>query len=181
MKPREPGQRPRYLPDRPLPAYAYLPGRGPHPRRHPEGHAYGSAEPTATPIRPAQWRTSEAWLRGVDLLNHGYPWEAHESWEALWNAARNRGDDVQADFVQGLIQCAAAVVKARVGNDTGVDRLTAKGLARLSRVADRHGRFMGMDVREFVADFASWASDPRSEPPILRLSDEAMDEDRPGQ
>ena len=30
----------RYLPGRPFPAYAFLPGRDPHPTRDPSGHSY---------------------------------------------------------------------------------------------------------------------------------------------
>ena len=32
---------PRLVPDRPLPPYAYLPGRYPHPVRDPLGHSFG--------------------------------------------------------------------------------------------------------------------------------------------
>ena len=57
---------------------------------------------------------------GVDLFNHGYYWEAHEVWEGLWHACGRKG--TLADFLKGLIRLAAAGVKAREGNPTGVIR-----------------------------------------------------------
>ena len=50
---------PRPVPDRPFPAYAYIPGRTPHPTRDPDGHSYGavlaSSEPPDPP-NPVDWR-----------------------------------------------------------------------------------------------------------------------------
>jgi hypothetical protein len=99
---------PRYLPEVPLPPAAYLPGRTPRP---------GPAE-APPPVEPARWQHSRAYLRGLDLFNHGYYWEAHEAWEALWHAAGRRGPT--ADFLKGLIKLAAAGVKVREGRPDGV-------------------------------------------------------------
>ena len=57
---------------------------------------------------------------GFDLFNHGYYWEAHETWEAVWHACGRRGPS--ADLVKGLIKLAAAGVKAREGSSEGVRR-----------------------------------------------------------
>ncbi len=104
----------------PLPPYAYTPGRFPHPVRDPQGHSFGRPPPSVSPTELADWRTSRVYRVGVDLFNHGYYWEAHEAWEALWNALGRRG--VEADFVKGLIKLAAAGVKAREGRAEGVAR-----------------------------------------------------------
>src|SRR5690606_13320988 len=80
----------------PLPPYAYTPGRFPHPVRDPQGHSFGRPPPSVSPTELADWRTSRVYRVGVDLFNHGYYWEAHEAWEALWNALGRRG--VEADF-----------------------------------------------------------------------------------
>ena len=74
-----------------LPPYTFVPGSWPHPRRDPRGHSFGSPEPEATPLDPAGWRDSAVYLRGIELFNGGYYWEAHEAFEALWNAAGRAG------------------------------------------------------------------------------------------
>jgi uncharacterized protein len=108
----------RFLPDLPLPPYAHVPGQTPHPESDPAGHSFGLARPEAAPLDPARWRDSSEYLRGLDLFNHGYYWEAHEQGEALWHAAGRRGP--LADFLKGLIRLAAAGVKAREGRPDGV-------------------------------------------------------------
>jgi hypothetical protein len=68
--------RPRWLPQKSLPPYAYLPGKNPHPVRDPTGHSY-HVEPI--PVAADASLGSDAFLWGLDLFNHGYYWEAHES------------------------------------------------------------------------------------------------------
>ena len=55
----------RYLPSRPFPPYAFLPGRDPHPTRDPRGHSYGSDETPPDYVPPELWRTSEEYLFGT--------------------------------------------------------------------------------------------------------------------
>lgn len=148
----------RLAPERSFPPYAFLPGRDPHPTRHPDGHSYSEEPEAAQPYIPAeQWRTNEEYLYGADLYNHGYLWEAHEAWEGLWHPAK--GDALLADFLQGLIQCAAASLKVRMEQPRGVVKLAELGTARLERVAREGGTpFMGLDVLAFVAAFRAFAA-----------------------
>ncbi len=112
---------------------------------------------------PAErWTTNEEYLVGVDLYNHGYLWEAHESWENLWHPAK--GDELQAEFLQGLIQCTAAALKVRMAQPRGLERLAALGTARLEKVARSRpspfppGTYMGVDLMSFVAAFRAFAA-----------------------
>ena len=135
---------PRYQPQRSLPERAFIPGRGAKPALNTERMPYLAAE---------HWRDNAAYLWGVDLFNHGYAWEAHEAWEGLWRAAKH--DDTQATFVQGLIQCAAARVKACMGDREAAQRLLGRGLARLSRVHARQGDgYMGLELARCLAEHA---------------------------
>jgi uncharacterized protein len=144
---------PRYQPLRPLPPYAYVPGRNPHPTRANDGHSHGAAEVTMPHLPAERWAENDAYLWGVDLYNAGYFWEAHEAWEGLWRAAPAR-DVAQRRFLQGLIQCAAACLKAAAGDAEACRRLAARGLARLeSTPVDRGGRSMGVDIERFVVEF----------------------------
>ncbi len=108
----------RFVPDKPFPAYSYVTGRFPHPTRDPAGHSFGAEPPPCPAPDPKNWRACRAFLFGLDLFNHGYYWEAHETWEAVWHACGRRG--TAANFIKGLIKLAAAGVKAREGRPKGI-------------------------------------------------------------
>ncbi|MCX5745889.1 MAG: DUF309 domain-containing protein, partial [Proteobacteria bacterium] len=63
---------------RALPSVAYVPGASPRADRPRDRHATSHGDRLAT---------DEDFRHGVDLFNHGFPWEAHEAWEPLWRAA----------------------------------------------------------------------------------------------
>src|SRR5262249_53480892 len=85
----------------------------------PAGHSYGASPESPPPLDPAHWDQSSTYLYGFDLFNHGYYWEAHETWEALWHAAGRRG--AVATLLKGLIQLAVSGVKIRQGLTTPAD------------------------------------------------------------
>jgi len=116
-----------------MPPYGYVPGRAPHPVSDPAGHSYGIAPERPPPLDPARWHDSPLYRFGIDLFNHGYYWEAHEAWEALWHAAGRRGP--VADFLKALIQLAAAGVKVRQGQPEGTRTHTARARELLAGVA----------------------------------------------
>jgi hypothetical protein len=64
---------------------------------------------------------------GVDHFNAREFWEAHESWEELWLASES---DV-VEFLQGLIQLAAAYHHVKRGTWRGAVRLFDASLRRL--------------------------------------------------
>lgn len=67
-------------------------------------------------------------LEGLDRFNARRFWDAHESWETIWLAA---GSDVE-QFLQGLIQLAAAYHHIQRGTLRGAARLFEAALKRLS-------------------------------------------------
>lgn len=123
-------ERPRLLPERSFPAYAYLPGRQPHPVRDPAGHSYQ--------IQPAQVIPSlgsDEFVWGEDLFNHGYYWEAHEAWEGLWHLA-DKGSTLRA-LLKGLILLSAAGVKIREGKRAAARRHTGRAAGLLRQLPDQ--------------------------------------------
>ncbi len=143
----------RYCPERPFPAYRFVPGLHPHPVRHPAGHSYAA---TARDTRhaawdPARWRTVIDWLAGVDRFNAFYFWEAHESWEGLW-AAQPRAS-TPARLLQGLIQIAAALLKIHLGSPQGAASLSQDGLQKLDASACQTPTLLGLDLRTTASDF----------------------------
>ena len=135
--------RPRWLPQKSFPPYAYLPGREPHPVRDPRGHSYH-----VEPIRVAAEASlgSDVFLWGLDLFNHGYYWEAHEAWEGLWQVA-DRDGPLRMLF-KGLILLSAAGVKIRERKHMAAASHAGRAAAllrRLMKVPDRaFERALGM-------------------------------------
>lgn len=121
--------RPRWLPEKSFPSYAYLPGRQPHPVRDPAGHSYHSE---AMPLAAEVSLESDIFLSGLDLFNHGYYWEAHEAWEGLWQVA-DRGAPLRTLF-KGLILLSAAGVKIREGKQAAAVRHAGRAAALLRRL-----------------------------------------------
>lgn len=150
---------PRLVPDKPLPSYAYVPDRFPHPTRDPEGHSFRATPERLDPPDPRHWRSCRPYLYGVDLFNCGYYWEAHEAWEALWDACDRSGRT--ADFLKGLIKLAAAGVKVRQGKARGVRRHASRAAELFQQTAfdldDSDARYMGLclsDLVRFARDVA---------------------------
>jgi hypothetical protein len=111
----------------PLPAWAFVPGRGPHPHKGPGGHGH-----TGPPLVPGlDWAAQPCWSHGLDLYDHGFDWECHEVLEALWRALPG---GPARELVQGVIQLAAARLVATKGDPAAAGRLWARAGARL-RVA----------------------------------------------
>jgi len=67
-------------------------------------------------------------LEGIEHFNQRRFWHAHESWEELWLAAET---DVE-QFLQGMIQLAAAYHHVQRGTHSGAVRLFDAALRRLA-------------------------------------------------
>lgn len=135
---------PRLVPDRPFPAYAFVPGRHPHPETR-----HGDAADAADGQLPY----------ALDLFNHGYYWEAHEIWETLWQA-RER-DSTEGQLLQGLIALAAAGVKAREGNLRGVTHHAR----RAETIFKRLGAGLPILLGHSLAALAAFAEGIAERPP----------------
>src|SRR5262249_909136 len=133
----------------PLLPYAYVPGGPwPHPTRSPDGHRLGERQLPAPLIVDDAWESSAAYLRGVELFNAGYYWEAHEGGEALWLGHGRRGPTAQV--LQALIKLAAAGVKVREGRSSGARTHAARAAALFDRAREAGGpRQLGLDLEEW--------------------------------
>ncbi len=169
----EPGERgvPRYS-LRPFPAYRFVPGVNPHPTRDPAGHSY-EAVPSMRrhgPWSADEWRALDDWLYGVDLFNHFYFWEAHEAWEGLWAAAEWGG--APKLLLQGLIQIAAALLKAHMGVVGGARVLSEEGIEKLRRAMRVRPHLLGLDVAKVSEDFVAFFA-PLREGSLLTIGPSA--------
>ncbi len=157
-RPAEPTRLRRYS-GRAFPAYAYRPGRNPHPTRDPDGHSHGTSEEISA-VDAQDWMRSPAWYYGIDLFNHGYYWEAHEAWEDIWRQLGRHSDAGRA--VQGLIQLAVSLLKHELGQGRGAGLLLADARDKLAG-----DRLPGIDTNALLADCAAWQAGERSSRPCL--------------
>ena len=158
----------RLVPDDPFPAYAYIPGRFPHPTSDPAGHSFGIEPAIPEKVEPEQWLECRPYLYGIDLFNAGFYWESHVAWESLWMACGRKG--VVADFLKRLIKLAAAGVKALEGIPEGVKSHSGRAAELFRRVirSTEQDYFMGFRVTELlgVAEGIQKNGWP-SQPPLL--------------
>lgn len=94
-------------------------------------------------------------LEGVERFNARRFWDAHESWEELWLAAET---DL-AEFLQGLIQIAAAYHHVQRGTLRGGVRLFEAGLRRLSAYPAWYCGVDRSQVEEAAQRHRRWAAD----------------------
>lgn len=97
---------------------------------------------------PADWATNATYLHGIELFNNRQFWEAHEAWEEIWLVV----DGVQSDFLQGLIQCSAALLKYSRAETAPALRLYKTAREKLDRCPDQ---YMGLNVRDFQRAMAA--------------------------
>ncbi len=158
-----------------LPPYSYVPGKFPHPIADPAGHSHDQHPAPTSPLNPDRWQKCAAYLRGIELFNHGYYWEAHESWESAWIAAGREG--IAADFLKGLIKLAAAGVKAREGRPEGVRRHARRGRQLLETVLRRAASgplYCGLDVPSLIDHARQLDDEPEaildnSDAPVVKV------------
>jgi hypothetical protein len=156
---------PRYSPLA-FPRYRFVPGLNPHPRRDPRGHAYGTPEMPPPYVAPDRWRENGVYLYGIDLYNFAYWWECHEALEGLWHLTGHRG--VEAQFLQGIIQAAAANLKRHMDQLEGARRLGREAIGRLASVGRRD--FMGLELGPFIRGLNDLHVDEDSRAiPLIRL------------
>lgn len=107
----------RIMADSEFPHYTFIPGLTVHPEKEPGGHSYAKVCSDSMLYSESNWQSSESYRYGFDLFNFGYYWEAHESWEEIWQQLKNNHKINQ--YFKGLIKVAAAGVKALQKNTTG--------------------------------------------------------------
>jgi hypothetical protein len=153
---------PRFVPEMPLPATAFVPGRGVK-----STHRLPVDVTLPQPLDPSRWTEGLPFLYALDLFNHGCYWEAHEVWELLWKAAGRHGP--LADFLKGLIKLAAAGVKGREGVPGGVVSHARRAAELFEKVRELVGETCcGLDLREL----AMWAREIATTPPVRPAQDQ---------
>src|SRR5439155_9559567 len=82
---------------------------------------------------------------GIEHLNAGRFFPAHEAWETCWKQAKGTGE---AEFFMGLSQLGAGYTHLYRGNLHGAFTLLRRGAGRLLPYGDSH---RGIDARKLAA------------------------------
>jgi hypothetical protein len=136
----------RYSPRREFPAYVFVPGKNPHPKKS-GGHMEGLSDPVVSPINPDRPQESDDLRFGLDLYNFGFFWESHVFFEALWNSHGRVGSI--ADFLKALIKLGAAGVKDLIDQPKFADEHRDRARELFEAVRTSEGEeFMGFDLQE---------------------------------
>ncbi|MBE1285446.1 MAG: DUF309 domain-containing protein [Rhodobacteraceae bacterium] len=138
------------MPSFPLPPFAYVPGRT---ERHPEGF-FDEIRQTAAALGDAgDLFQSEAWVTGLQFLDSGFFWEAHEVIEPVWLAL-----DVgtpQRQLAQAVIQLANAELKRCMDRPNAVRRLCDQVSLLLTAIPEPVLDAAGLERKELEARIAA--------------------------
>ncbi len=154
---------PRYT-DRTLPEYRHLPFQNAHPFLDESGHSYGEKLSPPGSFGSENWQECEEYLYSIDLFNHGFWWEAHERLKHVSIGAGRESETGQ--FVQGLIQVAAALLKHFMQEEQGAATLAELGLGNLQKVS---GTYLGIEVATLVTQVQDCIKTENAKYPRIQL------------
>ncbi|MBA2406289.1 MAG: DUF309 domain-containing protein [Bdellovibrionales bacterium] len=140
----------RLVPTWPFPAYVFIPGVNPHPKKV-GGHMEGQPDPVAPQIDLTHPEKSEFLRYSLDLYNHGYYWESHVYFEALWNAHGRTGS--VADLLKGMIKLGAAGVKILIHQPQNARDHLVRAKELFESVMNAEGsNFLGFELKQIIAN-----------------------------
>ncbi|HXH75659.1 MAG TPA: DUF309 domain-containing protein [Bacteriovoracaceae bacterium] len=143
----------RYIPSWPFPPYIFVPGVNPHPKKE-GGHMEGEGDPVAPPVDPQRPQENRFLRYALDLYNHGYFWESHVYFEALWNAHKREGSI--ADLFKGMIKLGAGGVKLSIDQKAAAVGHFERGRELFESVKTAEGKkFLGFDLENLISEIDS--------------------------
>lgn len=138
----------RYLPEKQLPRYIFVPGESPHPKKD-GGHMEGEGDPVLPVIDPLNPQDHEGLRYALDLFNHTYFWESHVYFEAIWNAHGRK--DATSDFMKAMIKLGAGGVKLMIKEPTHARDHFLRARELFLSVKEKKGDpFLGFSLSEII-------------------------------
>ena len=132
----------------PFPPYSHLPGKTVHPNK-PGGHQYEAGEIQTTDLlNPNKALDHDIYCYGIDLLNHGYFWESHVAFEAIWHVQGRKGDE--ANLLKALIKIGAAGLKQRLGQEEAAEGHLSRAFELIEDLRAKNKFYCGLDLDELL-------------------------------
>jgi hypothetical protein len=134
-----------------LPCRRHIPASGSTPDRAPL-----DAVKALTPPRVSEetWHDAPAYAYGLRLYAHGFFWEAHEGWEAVWVATAPNSQERY--LLAGLIQLANACLKLEMAQPKAALRLLKAACDHLGEC--RSLAVLGLEPVALARDVTAFAS-----------------------
>ena len=86
---------------------------------------------------------------GIDLFNIGHYWDAHESWEEIWQELGDEPEDDWEILLRGLIQIAAGLHCVLLQKERGSRRNLMKGWSKIVLFKDH---FLDLDFKNLARE-----------------------------
>lgn len=150
--------------DFPMPPYAFLPGINLHPNKSSNKNHLPDIPVIDEDFTVNNWQQFHHYFYAIDLFNQEYYWEVHEVLEKLWIKAGKNSET--ALFLKGIIQLAVALLKIKIGNYYGAERLYNKALILLTQ---KECIYLGIDVKKLIAQFLYYIKKESQYPPKILL------------
>lgn len=109
----------------------------------------GEKDPIAPAILISTPQNNDHFKYALDLFNHGYFWESHVYFEALWNTHGRSGP--VAEFMKAAIKLGAAAIKFKLGQGASGKGHLARAIELLDYVKSLEGNhFLGFDLNLII-------------------------------
>ncbi len=124
------------------PPHVYIPGQTP---RHPDD-LFDSIKVGLGDVPANRLNRTRAWAYGLEFLEDGFFWEAHEVLEAVWMACPPNAPERL--MVQAVIQHANAQLKRKMGQEQAALRLDKRSSDLAQEAVSRAGaQVLGLDAQ----------------------------------
>ena len=148
----------RYCPNREFPPYPFIPTQNLNPNRV-GGYREGIPDPISIKIEKYNYNNHEDYLFAVDLINHGYYWESHVYFEAIWHAHHRKGN--VASYCKALVKIAAGAIKHKQGRTESAKRLFEGSKNILQKLPSSF--YLGISINELIIISEKWMVDEQKE------------------
>ncbi len=145
------------------PDYAHVPGANP---RHPDGTFDAIRDSALQPTTSSAAAANPAFQAGLNFLETGYFWEAHEVLEPVWMNAQ--ANSPERFMVQALIQIANAALKRMMARPKAAQRLCMIARDLLDRAGAPDKEVMGLRVAALHAAIVALEDAP-TDPDAIRV------------
>ena len=141
----------RYSPDREFPPYSFIPTHNLNPNRI-GGYREGIPDPISKPIDNKNYKNNTDYLFAIDLINHGYYWESHVYFEAIWHAHNRRGN--VANYCKAMVKISAGAIKYKQGRINSATRLFNGAVDIFNNLPNTF--FLGIKINELIEISENW-------------------------
>lgn len=144
----------RYCSKREFPPYSFIPTHNLNPNRI-GGYREGISDPISKPIDSNNYKNHTDYLFAIDLINHGYYWESHVYFEAIWHAHDRSGN--VANYCKAMVKISAGAIKHKQGRLISAKRLFNGAIEIFKNLPNTF--FLGVRINELIEVSDNWISE----------------------